>query len=77
MKKTRRWLLACALLGLVSLAAFIFGRLAMTDIFHGEPDLTLEWKVVSATFLPVLAFHLLAIFVSFHALRNLGRNESR
>ncbi len=77
MKKTKRLLLATALFGLVSVVAFIFGRLAMTDIYHGEADLKLEWAVVATTFLPVLAFHLLAIFVSFYALRHLGRNESR
>ena len=75
MKKTKRLLLATALLGLVSLGAFIFGRLAMTDIFHGEADLTLEWNVVSATFLPVLIFHLLAVFAAFYVWRRLEKEK--
>ncbi len=75
MKNLKRLLLATALLGLVSLLAFILGRLAMTDIFHGESDLTLEWNVVSATFLPVLVFHLLTVFVAFYVLRRLRSME--
>ncbi len=76
MKNLKRLLLATVLLGLVSLVSFILGRLAMTDIFHGESDLTLEWNVVSATFLPVLIFHVLSVFVAVYALRRLGREGS-
>ena len=71
----KRWLLLIVILGVVSLVAFIFGRLAMTDIFHGEPDLTLEWKVVSATFLPVLIFHLVAIVAGIALLRQISQKH--
>lgn len=74
MKNPRRLMLITALCGVVSLAAFILGRLAMTDIYHGEDDLNLEWTVVAATFLPVLAFHILAIFTAFVAMRRLGNS---
>ncbi len=76
MKKTKRLLLAAALFGVVSLVAFIFGRLAMTDIYHGEDDLKLEWAVVAGTFLPVLAYHVFAVFVAFHTLRRLGKDRA-
>ena len=69
MKKLRRLLMTTVVCGVLSLVAFIFGRLAMTDIYHGEPDLTLEWNIVSISFLPVLIFHLLAIVVTWYALR--------
>ena len=61
-------------LGLISMGAFIFGRLAMTDIFHGEPDLTLEWSVVSMSFLPILIFHLISVVAALNAIRCI-RNE--
>lgn len=47
--------------GLLSLVVFVFERLALTDIFHGEPDTTLEWTVVNAAFLPIVGFHLWAV----------------
>ena len=67
--KIKRLLVVSIVLGLVSLGCFIFGRLAMTDIFHGEPDLTLEWQIVSLSFLPILIFHLLSVVVSLYTIR--------
>jgi hypothetical protein len=60
-------------MGLVSLACFILARLAMTDIFHGEPDLDLEWLIVSVTFLPILAFHGFALWFAAASLRRPDR----
>jgi len=74
MKNPRTLLRVAVVAGLLSTAAFILGRLAMTDIFHGEPDLTLEWNVVSATFLPVLLFHVLALVAMLAALRAFARS---
>jgi len=74
MKKAQRLLMASVVLGLISMGAFIFGRLAMTDIFHGEPDLTLEWSVVSMSFLPILIFHLISVVAALYAIRCI-RNE--
>ena len=69
MKNIHRLLVASVVFGLVSLGFFILERLAMTDIFHGEPDLTLEWGMVNLSFLPILFFHLLSVVVSLFALR--------
>jgi len=74
MKKAQRLLMVSVVLGLISMGAFIFGRLAMTDIFHGEPDLTLEWSVVSMSFLPILIFHLISVVAALYAIRCI-RNE--
>jgi hypothetical protein len=59
--------------GVLSLLAFVFERLALADIFHGEPDLNLEWMAVNYAFLPILLFHILAIISVIIALRRMGR----
>lgn len=33
-------------LGVMSLVAGALGQLALTDIYHGEGDLTLEWNML-------------------------------
>jgi len=60
---------ATLVLGVLSLAVLVLERLALTDIVHGEPDVTLEWSVVNAAFLPILAFHALAIGAAVQSLR--------
>jgi hypothetical protein len=77
MKRLHRLLLVSTILGLLSLVFFILGRLAMTDIFHGEPDLSLEWNVVSLSFLPILLFHVVSIAASLVALRSLKSGTTR
>jgi hypothetical protein len=62
-----------AILGIVSLVFFILARLAMTDIFHGEPDQTMEWRMVGISVLPILAFHIVAIVASVVAFRSMRR----
>ena len=77
MKKIQRLLAASAVLGVVSLVAFIFERLAMTDIFHGESDLTLEWQIIHVSFLPILIFHILAVAVSLFAIRAIKGEQKK
>lgn len=48
-------------LGVVSLLAVVASHLALTDIWHGEGDLTSEWQVLRLSFLVILAFHAAAI----------------
>ncbi len=74
MKKIRRLLIASVILGVLSFVFFIMGRLAMTDIYHGEPDLTLEWNIVSLSFLPILIFHVLSVTASVMAIRLVRNN---
>jgi Na+-transporting methylmalonyl-CoA/oxaloacetate decarboxylase beta subunit len=52
-------------LGVLSLLAIVAAFLALTDIGHGEPDLTLEWNVLRVAALTVIAFHV----ATFRALR--------
>jgi hypothetical protein len=43
-------------LGVLSLVAVFFAHLALTDIYHGEADVTLEWNIIRAAALVILAF---------------------
>ena len=43
-------------LGALSLLAGLAAHLALTDIYHGEPDVTLEWGIVRVSALVLLAF---------------------
>ncbi len=76
MKNPRRLLIAAIVVGVLSFVAFFLERLALTDIFHGEADVHLEWSVVSAAFLPIAFFHVLAIVSLAVALRRLGRRDN-
>lgn len=76
MNQLKGWMTVLIVSAALSLVFFILGRLAMTDIFHGEPDLSLEWNIVSLTFLPVLLFHIIAIVAGIVVLRNTRRQTS-
>jgi hypothetical protein len=43
-------------LGALSLVAGFASCLALTDIYHGEADLTLEWRIVQVAALVFLVF---------------------
>lgn len=58
-------------LGMLALGAGVLGHLALTDIAHGEPDVTLEWRVLQGGALVILAFILSAIATLRRALRTL------
>ena len=53
LKTQMRWTMALAVLSLI---AGIFAHLALTDIYHGEGDLSLEWNVLRASALVLLIF---------------------
>lgn len=69
----RKILMATIGVGVLSFVAFLLERFALMDIFHGEPDLHLEWMVVNAALLPMVLFHVLGIVSVVVALRHLGR----
>jgi hypothetical protein len=75
-KRPRGLLIATAIVGAISLIAFLFERLALTDIFHGEPDVHLEWAVVNGAFIPITLFHVLGLVALFVALRHMGRRRN-
>ncbi len=43
-------------LGILSILAGVFGHLALTDIYHGEGDLTLEWSILQAGAVIIFVF---------------------
>ena len=71
----RKTFIATICLGVLSFAAFVLERLALTDIFHGEPDLDLEWMLVNAALLPILLFHVSGLVSIAIAIRRLERHR--
>jgi hypothetical protein len=66
MQKTIRITLG---LGILSVLGIFMSHLALTDIFHGEADLTLEWKALQISFLAIVTFHVSAIYTLIRILR--------
>ncbi len=48
-------------MGLASLLLMLVCHLALTDIWHGEGDLSMEWRFLQVAFLFIGLFHLLAL----------------
>lgn len=53
--------LTAVLVGIVALAMAVFAFLALSDIAHGEPDLTLEWAVVRVALATMVVSQILAL----------------
>jgi len=47
---------ATMFLGVLALLAGIIGHLALTDIYHNEVDVTLEWNILRICALTLLIF---------------------
>ena len=67
MNLTRRLTAITFGLGILSCLALVLSHLALTDIEHGEGDLSLEWSVLRASAL-ILAAFILSTFVTLRAL---------
>jgi hypothetical protein len=61
MTPLRRAVLLTLLLGGLSVLAVFASFLALTDIGHGESDLTLEWSILRAAFLVIVLFQISAL----------------
>ena len=44
-------------LGCFSSISILLSLLALTDIYHGEADVSLEWMMVRSGFAVIIAFH--------------------
>lgn len=64
---------ATMVLGVLCLVAGLCSHLALTDIYHGEADTSLEWRVVRATTLIVLFFVGMTFFTLARVWRSLAR----
>ena len=56
-------------LGLLSIVAIGVSHLALTDIWHGEADLRMEWNMLRAAALCILVFHVWALITLWRVLR--------
>ncbi|HLA90976.1 MAG TPA: hypothetical protein VJL28_11160 [Gemmatimonadaceae bacterium] len=52
---------ACFVLGIVSLVAVLTSHLALTDIYHAEGDVDLEWGVLRVSLGVIVVFQLCAL----------------
>lgn len=58
-------------LGILSFIAGILGHLALTDIYHGEFDVSLEWNVLRACAAVLAAFVGTALFTLGRVLKTM------
>jgi hypothetical protein len=56
-------------LGVISLVAGGVSALALTDIWHGEADLRLEWRALQVAAILIFAFHVAALSTLRRVLR--------
>lgn len=64
-------------LGVLAALAGVVAYLALTDIYHGEGDLTLEWRALQACAVAVAGFVGMALFTLGRALRTLSGAAGR
>lgn len=57
-------------LGIVSAITMALAFLALTDIYHGEADVTIEWQAVRVAFLASAAFHVVAMVAALKGVRS-------
>lgn len=62
MKKLRIWATVSLTLGILALVLLFVMHLALTDIYHGEEDVGLEWTILRLGFL-VIFFLIIATFI--------------
>ena len=60
-------------LGILSLLAGLLAHLALTDIYHGEADVTLEWSIVRICTVVFFAFIGASLFTLIRALKVVGQ----
>ena len=62
MKKLRIWARIALTLGILALLVLFLMHLALTDIYHGEDDVSLEWTILRLGFF-VIFFLIVATFM--------------
>lgn len=64
-------------LGILSLFAVALSHMALTDIWHGEQDLTVEWRALQMGFGALILFQVSALATLRRMLRGEGPGMSR
>jgi hypothetical protein len=72
MRNIKTQIAATMALGVLSLLAGLFSHLALTDIYHGEADVSLEWRIVQVSALVILVFIGMTLFTLTRAWRALA-----
>jgi hypothetical protein len=70
--RMERWIRASIGLGALAIVAMLVGHLALTDIHHGEADVSLEWSVLRLCFAVILV----ALVVSMATLVRVARKKA-
>ena len=63
-------------LGFLSLNAVFLSHLALTDIYHGELDVSLEWQMVRMAALIILLFISSSLFTLCRTLKLFGKQKT-
>jgi len=71
--RTKRWVWTSLVLGLLALLAVMISHLALTDIYHGESDVSLEWNVLRLCFGVIVLSQLVALITLTKVLRAWSR----
>jgi hypothetical protein len=69
MSQFKNQIRAAIALGILSILAGILGHLALTDIYHGEGDLSLEWRILQAGAIIIFVFVVSSLLVLRKALK--------
>jgi hypothetical protein len=70
--KSLKWQIKATMsLGMITLLAGLLAHLALLDIYHLEPDVTLEWTVLQVCALIFLGFICLTLATLRQALKTL------
>ena len=72
MKNLKMQIRVVIVLGILSLLAGLFAHLALTDIYHGEADVSLEWSIVRICAVVFAAFIGASLFTLIRALKVVG-----
>jgi uncharacterized membrane protein YhhN len=67
--RIEHWARAAFGLGVLSLLAVLVSHLALTDIYHAEGDLSLEWSVLRVCFGIIIAFQIVTLLTLRKILR--------
>jgi len=70
--RLRRNLWISLVLGVLSLFSIAICFLALVDVFHGESDLSLEWRALRLSFSIILIFNVFSVITLVRVLRAKG-----
>lgn len=69
MDRVKRSVAISLMLGVMSVLAIGVSPLALTDIWHGESDVSLEWNVLRFAAMVIIVFHVFTLATLWQVLR--------